>query len=319
MIDVVSANSSAAAPESPRERQIQIRDLNLCYFEWGQAAPAQPTYLLCHATGFHARCWDGVVRELHKRVPTAHVVALDMRGHGRTDKTPPYNWDSFGADLTAFVNELDLQRVIGSGHSMGGHAILQAAAASAERFDRLLLVDPVVLDPTAYAAHDSSVTPGDHPTSRRKADFATWQAMRDRFASRTPFSLWRPDVLDDYCRFGLLPTGSGAGLTLACPPLVEASIYTQTTGKSIEHLLARVPQRTTVLRAVQRQGERDPMDFSGSPTWPELAERLPNAVDIYLPELTHFIIMQAPAMVAHCLHKDVGSRAEIADFMVPFT
>ena len=311
----MTIDAPPGGPNSPVEHYLQVRDLRLCYFEWGLAAHNQPTYLLVHATGFHARCWDGVVRELLKHQPDAHVVALDMRGHGRTDKTPPFNWTSFGADLIEFAAELDLRGVIGSGHSMGGHALLQCAAAQPERFNRLLLVDPVVLDPQAYVGHDVAAEPQDHPTSRRKAEFDSWQAMRDRFASRRPFSLWQADVLDDYCQYGLLPSDAGGDLSLACPPLVEASVYVQTTGKSIEHLLGRIHQSVTVLRAKKREGERDPMDFSDSPTWPGLAAALPQGVDLYLPELTHFIIMQAPAMVAHCLRFDVDSRAEIAKFL----
>lgn len=304
--------------ESPREHYVHIHGLRLCYFEWGQAVASEPTYLLVHATGFHARCWDGVVRELHQRAPDAHVVALDMRGHGRTENTAPYDWSSFSADLTEFVHSLDLQRVIGAGHSMGGYALLQSAAAWPERFDRLVLVDPVVMDPAAYAAHDASMTAAEHPTARRKAQFESWQAMRDRFASRLPFSLWRPDVLDDYCRWGLVPDEANGGCTLACPPIVEASVYAQTMDQSIEHLLGSIAQRAVVLRAKRREGERDPMDFSGSPTWPSLADRLPNGVDIYLPELTHFIIMQAPDLVAHCLLGDVAQREELAGYLTRF-
>ena len=40
------------------------------------------------------------------------------------------------------------------------------------------------------------------------------------------------------------------------------------------------------------------MDFSLSPTWPELATRFPRGRDVYLPHLTHFIPMQDPALVA---------------------
>ncbi|MCY4324386.1 MAG: hypothetical protein OXD00_12000, partial [Gammaproteobacteria bacterium] len=40
------------------------------------------------------------------------------------------------------------------------------------------------------------------------------------------------------------------------------------------------------------------LDFSASPTWPELAARLPNGKDFYWPELSHFIPMQAPERVA---------------------
>ena len=47
--------------------------------------------------------------------------------------------------------------------------------------------------------------------------------MFERFHKRPPFDLWQPQVLRDYCEYGLLPDGDG--FVLACPPEIEASIY----------------------------------------------------------------------------------------------
>ena len=86
---------------------------------------------MAHATGFHARCWDAIARAL---APGYRVIALDQRGHGRSGKSGPYDWRVFGTDLTIFVDRLDLSRIIGVGHSMGGHAMVQAASSCVERF-----------------------------------------------------------------------------------------------------------------------------------------------------------------------------------------
>ena len=95
---------------------------------------------------------------------------------------------------------------------------------------------------------------------------------------------------------------SGAGLELACPPLVEASIYmgNNTTGiHDLLGLLARITVPVVVLRARGRDPEDAAvMDFSKSPTWPGLAGAFPNGRDVYLPGLTHFIPMQDPELVA---------------------
>ena len=40
------------------------------------------------------------------------------------------------------------------------------------------------------------------------------------------------------------------------------------------------------------------MDFSQSPTWEGLADAFPRGRDVYRPELTHFIPMQRPELVA---------------------
>ena len=125
----------------PQQHTVTVRGIDMAYVEWGSGE--SPTVLLAHATGFHGRCWDAVARELGDGV---HVVAPDLRGHGRTTKRGPYDWREFGADVTAFVEALDLTGLVAAGHSMGGHSIVQAAGRQPGRFRKLLLVDPVIMD-----------------------------------------------------------------------------------------------------------------------------------------------------------------------------
>ena len=292
--------TDARAVNAPARTPRAARAADLAYWEWGE--PEGPPVLLAHATGFHARCWDAVVRELN---PAQRVIAVDMRGHGASTKQGPFDWDQFGTDVARFAEALALRDIIGVGHSFGGHAITAAAASHPARFARLLLVDPVILSPERYA----SFTPvNDHPVARRRNEWASAEQMFDRFADRHPFRLWRRDVLMDYCRHGLVPTAGG--FALACPPSIEAAIYKGSGKRDIGEAIASLPHPVTVLRArlprspgdesshVQRGAPRAPMDFSASPTWPGLAAAFPNGRDVYLPELTHFIPMQRPDLVA---------------------
>ena len=290
---------------TPTLHRLAVGDVELAYFEWHGEGDG-PTVLMVHATGFHARCWDGVIRALGGR----RILALDMRGHGRSEKKPPYDWRQFGIDLAAFADALELDDAVGVGHSMGGHCLVQAAAAHPDRFSRLVLVDPVILDPQSYGSLPSFASAEDHPVSKRRDRWPSAEVMIERFKDRHPFSLWDPDVLADYCRHGLNPAPDGDGFVLGCPPLVEAAIYLGSAGRDIAHLFAEVAQPTAVLRA-RRKAERDgAMDFSQSPTWEGLAAALPNGRDVYLPQLTHFIPMQRPDLVAaHIRAALVGADA----------
>ena len=279
----------------PVEHCVRAGDVDLCYFEWGEPDD-EPTILLVHATGFHARCWDQTVAHL----PGRHVIAVDMRGHGRSEKKPPYNWRTFGRDLAAFVSALDLHQLVAAGHSMGGHSLVQAAAADPGRFDRLVLVDPVMLPPAAYDQFQPQ-SPEAHPVARRRNVFESPKAMAANLAGRGGYAHFLQAALDDYCRFGLLPNPDGDGFVLACPPLVEATIYTGSAEASIFDLCSQVHCPVTVLRAAPREPGETQMDFSKSPTWPDLATQFENGVDDFHPELSHFIPMQAPELVAqHC-------------------
>ena len=209
-----------------------------------------------------------------------HVIAVDQRGHGRSTKAPPYDWGEFGADAADLVEALDLDQIIGVGHSMGGHAIVQAAGKHADRFRALLLVDPVILDPAAYAMRAPLGSADDHPVSRRRNRWASPEEMFERFKDRHPFSVWIPEVLMDYCRFGIVPAGDG--FVLGCPPRVEAAIYTGSAGRDIRGIIRKVTKPVVVLRAKARpspEGRGTPdtsaMDFARSPTWPGLAAAFP--------------------------------------------
>ena len=255
---------------------------------------------MAHATGFHARCWDAVATALG---PGYRAIALDQRGHGRSGKAGPYNWRVFGADLIAFIDRLDLRGIVGVGHSMGGHAMVQAASNRVERFERLVLVDPVILAPDAYRnwRRERQYASADaHPVARRKADFKTWTELHDRLCDRLPFSLWRGDVLCDYCRHGVLRK-PGGGVTLACPPVVESEIYMGSGGTDIYPEVRALPHDVLVVRAPPRDAPQTQMDFSRSPTWQRLAAAFVRGRDLYRPDLTHFIPMQEPDFVARTI------------------
>ena len=293
-----------------QEKRVALRGVDLAYFEWGESSQ-RPTVLLVHATGFHARCWDGVVRALGAGW---HVVALDMRGHGRSTKSGPYDWRTFGADTAAFASLLGLDGAIGVGHSMGGHSVIQAAAAHPHCFAKLLLVDPVVLDPESYTQPqrvDAFASPDEHPVARRRNAWRSVQEMFDRFANRHPFRLWDPAVLMDYCRHGLAPADNG--FVLCCPPQVEAAIYLGSAGRDIGSAIAKLPHPAVVLRAKRKAVRDSAMDFAASPTWEGLAAALPCGRDVYLPELTHFIPMQRPDLVAAHISALAGVRTSPRD------
>jgi len=269
----------------------------------------QPIQHEFSATGFHARCWDAVVAALPDDM---HVYAVDMRGHGRSEKRGPYRWDSFAEDVSELLTYLQCRDAIGVGHSMGGHCLTQVCATHPGMFQRLLLVDPVILPPEAYTHQRYSALggPEDHPVAKRKGHWTGWEEMFERFADRKPFSLWQRQVLEDYCRYGVLPAAEGEGFDLACPGIVEASIYLNNTTTDVHAQLKEVKIPVVILRAKMRDpNDHNIMDFSMSPTWSELAAHFPDARDVYLPHLTHFIPMQAPELVAEFI---VNQDAQVA-------
>lgn len=275
----------------PVERRVALKRGDMCYYEWSGAG--ENVVLLLHATGFHGRCWDKIVDELPA---SCHVLAVDMRGHGRSSKQGPFDWIDFGDDVVQFVDALDLTEVVVAGHSMGGHCAVYASALRPRRFQALVLADPVILAPEQYEHEEQSMSAADHPVARRRNVWRSPAEMFKHFEDRHPFSLWRKDVLRDYCEFGLMPDGDA--YQLACPPRIEAQIYLGTSKREIHSYFASVTQPVVVMRAKPRTDFSEPMDFATSPTWPSLADALPNGKDRFLPELSHFMPMQRPDLIA---------------------
>ncbi len=284
-------------PGEPTEKQFQQGDTNLCYFEWG--SPDDQTILMVHATGFHARCWDKTIAALPSDY---HIIAVDQIGHGRSGKPDSLSdWSLMGNAVGALVAGLDCKDLIGVGHSMGAHALVQAADVMPERFERLVLVDPTITEPEIYRnpPDPKDIDPNQNPVSRRRNSWESPEAMFAAFKDRHPFSLWQPDVLMDYCQYGLLRADDENGFMLACPPYLEASVYEGFRSLDPYPLVKNIRLPVAILRAQMAGDDVTAVrDFANSPTWPGLADIFSNARELHIPELSHFMPMQDPKQIA---------------------
>ncbi len=266
-----------------------VNGVEIALFEWPGEGP--PVFF-CHATGFHARCWDQVIAHL----PGRHCFALDIRGHGRSSKpAPPYEWRSFGKDVARIASELGLKDALGVGHSMGGHAVTLAAALRPTTFSTLLLIDPVIRSRGAYVGPWREA----HFVAKRRNQWISPQEMFDRFEDRPPFATWDRAVLRDYCEYGLLPDGNA--FVLACPPAIEAAIYENSPAPASD-IYQEIDTIRIPVRIVRSMKAVDPADvMSRSPTAPELAASFAQGADIAVAEYSHFIPMEAPAFTARLI------------------
>src|SRR5438309_819999 len=95
----------------PELLKVSARGLELAAWHWPGEGPA---IILAHATGFHGRCWDEVIRH----APGRRYLSIDLRGHGQSAKPlPPYRWRDFGEDIAAMLEALGIEGALGCGHS----------------------------------------------------------------------------------------------------------------------------------------------------------------------------------------------------------
>lgn len=125
------------------------------YFEdVGEGVPV----VFIHGMGGDAREWGFVVSELSGEL---RCVAVDLRGHGRSDKPDqPYTMSLFAGDVTALLDRLGLNGAYFCGASMGGYVALKIALMHPRRVRGLVLVGsaPFVPEQTVRVAGEWAET-----------------------------------------------------------------------------------------------------------------------------------------------------------------
>ncbi len=122
--------------ETPGDRP----DLAVRVVGAGIAESGEPPVLLVHGMGGDHTTWRAVAGALAGRGRT--VIAVDLRGHGRSGHSPHYRLDDFRDDLAHVLDILEVDRADVIGHSLGAHSVLRLAMAQPERVRRLVLEEP---------------------------------------------------------------------------------------------------------------------------------------------------------------------------------
>ena len=98
--------------------------------------------VLVHSTAGSSAHWS---RQLEHLRPARRAVALDLRGHGKSEspRDGDYSINSTAADVHAVVETLAIPRFVLVGHSLGGGVALAYAGAHPQLVAGLLLLDPI--------------------------------------------------------------------------------------------------------------------------------------------------------------------------------
>ena len=84
---------------------------------------------------------------LHLAAQGHHVVALDLLGHGRSDRPDDpllYSMTAFGEQVIALLDELDIDSAVVGGTSLGANTSLEVATLAPDRVRGLVLEMPVL-------------------------------------------------------------------------------------------------------------------------------------------------------------------------------
>ncbi len=132
------------------------------------------------------------------------VVALDLRGRGKSEVTPSgtYGWASHASDLFAVADALGQSRFSIIGHSMGAMVGIAAACQDASRLERLVLVDACGI-PEA-----STLPPINAAVARLGSSYPSVETYLDTVKQLGTVSPWS-DYFERYLRYELVPAEDG--------------------------------------------------------------------------------------------------------------
>ncbi len=250
------------------------------------ATPVKLIYL--HANGFTALTYRSLLEPLAKE-QNAHILALDLRGHGLTDLPTKdaklASHINFAKDLVAYLKIHIDGKVILAGHSLGANTAIIAAGMLPEKIIRVLAFDPIVLPLSARFIMMSGFgrkflmnNYGFAKNAGRRRDvFTSHEAVYERYHGRGPFKHFPRNVLRDYITDGFVSCAEG--VQLACRPLWEQLGYV-TQSQNMKRRITNLPSGSRIIIT-------DFVKQSGA--WMQRAQRKNTGLRIdYLPRGDHF-------------------------------
>ena len=112
--------------------------------EWGD--PAAPAVVCVHGVQAFGGRFSRLAEE--RLADRYHVIAVDLRGHGRSGREEPWTLEAHLADLLETCSE----SAAWIGHSFGGRLVAELMARRPEHVERAALLDPALTVPPDYAA-----------------------------------------------------------------------------------------------------------------------------------------------------------------------
>ena len=167
----------------PLDELVPLEEITMHCIDW---PGEEPTIVAIHGSAEQAY---GLTALGERLAPEVRFMAVDLRGHGFSDKPPGrYGVEEHVEDLLQLIDALGLQRPILLGHSIGGAIATFAVEAGRDAFGGLILFDAVVGD-RRFVESASFVVDAWGPWLDRR--FATFDEYHDRWGAEPEDSAWK--------------------------------------------------------------------------------------------------------------------------------
>lgn len=273
--------SAPARPPASRvdERDVAVGGRRIHLRDVGE--PADPPLLFLHGIMGHRRDWDVLV----DRVATRHrVIAVDQRGHGRSDRAAGYRVADMADDAVAVIEQLGIAPVTIVGHSMGAMVAFIVAARRPDLVDRLVAIDLVPASLEAEPVHQMPEV----FAAMARASYASVDDAVTEWQAANPLA--RPDLVRNYVAHALV-AGPDGRLRWGFDALGLRSFFDGVTPDELWAAIDAVRCPSLVVR-----GERSPVVTSDQAI--ELSERLGGAGLVTIAGGGHDLGVEQPEAVA---------------------
>lgn len=219
-----------------------------------------PALLFLHGIGSSTADWAEQIREFSKNY---RALALDLRGHGESDKPPgPYSMALFAADAAAVLRALDIRTAHVVGLSLGGCVAFQMAVDFPELVQSLVVVNsaPEIVRRSFRTLLESwrrtaivrwrGLRPLGERVSRRLLPKPEHAALRAAFVER--FAQNDPQAYLESLKAVVGWSVANRLQSLACPVLVVSADHDYTPVSAKERYVRRLPDARLVVIADAR-------------------------------------------------------------------
>ena len=151
---------TAAIDTLPERIHVDAVGASINAFVWGDAG--KPGIVLIHGGAAHAQWWSHIAPAF---LPDYRVVALDLSGHGDSDRRERYGLDLWTDEVIAVIDAAEFaSKPVVVGHSMGGFVTIATAARHNDRLGGAIIID----SPVVKSGPRSRASPGAPTTSQRR-------------------------------------------------------------------------------------------------------------------------------------------------------
>jgi lipase len=280
--------------QQPETRYADLTDSRIEYLYYDGSGPI---VILLHATGFLPWLWHPVAKRI---AGSCRIIAPYFCAHKQVEpEDGGLSWLILAKDLLELCAVLQIEKPLLAGHSMGATVITLAKAIYNAPAEKIIMIEPIFLPEQLYSA---GLTLEQHPLASKSINRRNnWTDSAEALAylrSRPLFASWDSEALELYLKYGMVASESG-GLTLACSPRQEASLFMGGLSYNPWPLLGKVTSPTLILEGEKSQN-RDYINLK------KAASLMPKGKYRLFKEAGHLIPMEKPGETAAILKEFFG-------------